>query len=102
MLSPRNMTLFTRWLPHAATGIAVAILLTGCTSTHIGITYTPQTNAAPVADAPHTPVNVDVKDVRMEKSVGTVYIDIGTGDGGSVAYTIFATNDVGTVVKQAI
>ncbi len=94
------MTLLTRGLLTASAGMVVLILFGGCVSTNIGISYTSQSNAAPVAEAARAPVIIDVQDERLKKPVGTVYSSLGEY-GGDFTYTIHATNDIATVVKEA-
>ncbi len=93
------MTLFPGKLLWSAAGAAALTLLTGCINTRLAIHYTPQPNIAPVAGASQVPIHVDVKDVRLTKSIGeiTIYTEI-----GNFYYDCYATNDVATVVKQGI
>lgn len=100
MFNLNSMTPLTNRLQTAALGMVVIILLSGCINTNVAIRYTPQTNAGPVAGATGVPVNVDVEDVRLNRSVGTTSTTL--TEYGDYSIEFFATNDIALVTKQAI
>lgn len=93
------MNLLTGRLPALGIGIVLIILLSGCQSDKIGIHYTPQKNVAAITGADHVPVKIDVVDQRTNKSIGYA---IEQGDGFDLSYQVDATNDVASVVRNAI